>query len=63
MHALEVLINKEILALHNCPEMLIGGLYQRWLAGERVVGLYKHVVRVAGQWSSLLYSNRIHTLV
>ncbi len=60
VHALEVLINKELLALHNCPEMLMEGLYQRWLAGERVVG---HVVRVAGQWSSLLYSNRIHTLV
>ncbi len=29
VHALEVLINKEILASHNCPEMLIEGLYQR----------------------------------
>ena len=55
MHALEVLINKEILALHNCREMLIEGPYQREqrVAVERGILTFLPMLRVVGTLQTL----------
>ncbi len=64
--SIEVLINKEILDLHNCPEMLIEGPYQRVKRFTIGRGKLDSSIMVGwgegcgtGQWSSLLYSNRL----